>query len=199
MNPVRGGVITTPFDEPRPLTVPLAQRNHPHGALDIAGGDGIIRAPADGTAQGFAIFRGVDPSKGIGAWGGPGISEKSEILEFPWREYWYDTFGAFIALIEPSGRLHLLCHVFPSRILDPQPQFPFRFAYYIEENETTRWPCHMMTTEPTQVRAGQPLAPVGYAGFVTGPTGRHVHWEVHHQATKLDDYAARVHPEVYLP
>jgi len=197
MTPIHGGVITTPFSEPRPLSVPPAQRTHVHGALDVAGGDGIVRAPADGTAQGFAIYRGVDPDRGRGGWGGKGIVEKSEILAFPWREYWYDTFGAFVTLIEPSGRLHLLCHIWPSRMLNPQPgpaRYPFRYAYYIEEEEATRWPCHLMMTEATQVRAGQPIAPVGYAGYVTGPTGRHVHWEIHHQADRLDDYAARIDP-----
>jgi len=201
MIPIRGGVITTPFDEPRPLSVPPAQRNHVHGALDIApgeGSDGIIRAPADGTAQGVVIYRGVDPLKGRGGWGGPGVVEKAEILEYPWREYWYDTYGGFVVLYEPSGRMHLLCHIRPKNLLNPQPgpaRYPFRYAYYIEENEETRWACHMMLTEPTQVRAGQPLAPVGNAGY---STGKHVHWEIHHTSTRIDDYAARVNPEEYM-
>jgi hypothetical protein len=200
MNPIKGGIITTPFDEPRPLTVPPAQRNHVHGALDIAGGDWIVRAPSSGTAQAFAFFRGVDPTKGIGSWGGAGVAEKPEILAFPWREYWFDTYGAIIALIEPDGRLHLLCHFFPSKLFNPSSTNPFTFSGYLEENETTRWACHLLKTGPIQVEIGQPLAPAGYAGFVVGPTGRHVHWEVHHQATWLDDYSARIHPEKdYLP
>ena len=197
MNPVRGGVITTSFNEPRPLSLPPAQRNHPHGALDIAGGDGIIVAPASGTAQGFIIWRGVDPVSGVRAWG-PSAKEKAEIHEFPWREYWQDIYGGIIALIEPSGRLHLLCHVWPARIFNPQlppAHFPFRFAYYIEEAATTRWPCHLMMTEATQVREGQPLAPMGNAGY---STGKHLHWEIHHQSDRLDDYPLRINPVTYL-
>lgn len=198
MTALRGGRITTPFDEPRPLSVPPAQRNHVHGALDLAEGDGIIRAPVSGQAQGVVIFRGVEPVKGIGAWGAKGLEEKSEILEFPWREYWYDIYGGFVVLYEPNGRMHLLCHVWPTRLLNPQPgpaRYPFRFAYYIEEAELTRWPCHILLTEPTEVLAGQPLAPIGNAGY---STGKHVHWEIHHQATHLDDYPLRINPETYL-
>ena len=197
MTPLRGGRVTTPFDEMRPLSVPPERRSHVHGALDLAGGDGIIRAPARGTAQGVVIFRGVDPAKGLGAWGAKGLEEKSEILEFPWREYWYDVYGGIIVLYEPKGRMHLLCHVWASQILNHQPhpaQFPFRFAYYIEERESTRWPCHMMLTEEVEVREGQPLARVGNAGFSTGP---HLHWEIHH-GRRIDDYPARINPMEYL-
>lgn len=193
MNVIRNGIITTGFEEMRPLNLPPEKRWHIHGALDLAGGDGIIRAPARGTAQGVVIFR----SPG-GAWGAPGIDEKSEILEFPWRDYWYDIYGGIIVLYEPKGRMHILAHIWASQILNPQPhpaQFPFRYAYYIEERETTRYPCHMMLTETVEVKDGQPLARVGNAGQSTGP---HVHWEIHHQATKLDDYPLRINPEEYL-
>ncbi len=203
MTPLRGGQITAPFNESRPLSIPPGERTHVHGAIDLAGGEGIIRAPVSGQAQGVVIYRAVDPSKGIGGWGSKGAVEKSEILEFPWREYWYDTYGAFVVLYEPSGRMHLFCHILPKHILNPQPgpaHYPFRYAYYIEEAENTRWICHMMITAPIEVRAGQPLAPVGYAGFVVpqGPGGRHLHWEIHHTNKKIDDYSARVHPEEYM-
>lgn len=203
MTPLTGGRITATFDEMRPLSVPPAQRIHPHGALDLAGGDGIIRAPTRGTAQGFVIIRGRDPRGVPGEWGGPGIREKSEILEFPWRNYWDETYGGIIVLIEPSGRTHLFAHILPTHILNPQPgpaRYPFRFAYYIEEREDTRYLCRMLLTEPREVNEGQPLAPVGYAGYVVpqGPGGRHVHWEIHHQADRLDDYPLRINPEEYL-
>lgn len=193
MNVIRKGIITTGFEEMRPLNLPPEKRWHVHGALDLAGGDGIIRAPARGTAQGVVIFR----SPG-GAWGAPGIDEKSEILEFPWRDYWYDIYGGIIVLYEPKGRMHILAHIWASQILNSQPhpaQFPFRYAYYIEERETTRYPCHMMLTETVEVKEGQPLARVGNAGQSTGP---HVHWEIHHQADRLNDYPLRINPEEYL-
>jgi len=200
MTPLPGGRITATFDEMRPLIsggkiVPPEKRTHPHGGLDLVDDKGrwIIVSPAAGTAQGWAIFR----SPG-GAWGGPSIAEKSEILEFPWRDYWYDIYGAFVTVIEPSGILHMLCHIWASKILNPQPgpaRYPFRFAYYIEEAESTLFPCHIMMTEATQVKAGQPLAPAGNAGF---STSRHVHWEIHHQADRLDDYPLRINPEEYL-
>jgi|GEM_PF-2155600 len=198
MNPVLGGVITAHFDELRPLSAPSAQRSHVHGALDLAGGDGIVRAPTDGVAQGVVIFRGVDPRKGLGAWGAKGLEEKSEIMEFPWREYWYDVYGGFVVLYEPNGKMHLLCHVWPNRLLNPQPgpaRYPFRFAYYIEEAEITRWPCHILMTDATEVRQGQPLAPVGTAGY---STGAHVHWEIHHTSKAIDYYSVRINPKEYM-
>lgn len=194
---LKNGRITADFNEPRPLSAPADKRDHIHGALDIAGGDGVIVAPARGTAQGFVLFRGVEPQKGKRAWA-DASHEKSEIYEFPWREYWQDIFGGFIVLIEPNGRLHILCHIWPSQLLNPQIspiKFPFRFAYYIEERAQTRWPCHILMTETAQVSEGQPLARVGNAGYSTGP---HVHWEIHREATKLDDYPNRINPREYL-
>lgn len=198
MNPVKNGRITASFNEMRPLTAPPSKRWHIHGALDIAGGDGIIRAPVGGIAQGVVIFRGVDPQKGLGSWGGENLKEKREILAFPWRDYWYDTYGGFVVLYESSKRMHLLCHIWASKLLNPEAppsMFPFRYAYYLEEVEDTRWACHMMFTETTQVKEGQPLARIGSAGYSTGP---HVHWEIHKSWKQLDPYGARIDPKEYI-
>ena len=195
MIPVAGGVITTPFNEMRPLTVPPAQRWHVHGALDIARGDGVVVSPVDGEAQAWAIFRGIDPKTDGHAWGS---SEKPDILALPWRGYWFEVYGGIITIIERgTGRLHILCHFWPARILNHDPEFdgPWHSIYYLEERTVTRWPSHILMTDQVYVKAGQRLAPVGNAGQSTGP---HVHWEIHHQADMLDDYAKRINPQEYL-
>lgn len=195
MLPIKGGVITSPFDEMRPLSAPPAKRWHIHGALDIARGDGVVLAPVDGEAQAFVIFRGVEPGTRGHEWG---ADEKPDILAFPWHNYWFEIYGGFITLIERgSGRLHILCHFWPARILNHDPEFdgPFHSLYYLEERKVTSHPCHMEFTDQVYVKRGQRLAPVGSAGQSTGP---HVHWEIHNQVDRLDDYSARVRPTEYL-
>lgn len=193
MNVIKNGIITTGFSETRPLTLPPEKRWHVHGALDVAGGDSLVRSPVDGIAQGFVIYRVPG-----GAWA---AKEKSLVTEIPWRNYFQDIYGAVIAIIEhKSQRLHLLCHIFPEMILDGSAKATVHFKYqdYIETAAFGQWPAHLMRTAKIEVDAGDILAPVGAAGQVSGPTGLHVHWEIHHSCRKLDDYAARVDPKEYL-
>jgi len=195
MTPVKGGVITTPFDEMRPLTVSPARRWHVHGAIDIARGDGIVVSPVDGEAQAYVIYRGIAPKSDGRPWG---KDEKPAILALPWRGYWAEVYGGIITIIERgTGRLQILCHFWPNRILNHDPEFngPWHSMYYLEEKQVTHWPSHILMTDQVYVKAGQRLAPIGNAGQSSGP---HVHWEIHHQADKLDDYSDRVHPEEYL-
>ena len=193
MNVIRGGIITTGFDEKRPLNLPPEKRWHVHGAYDVAGGDGLARSPVDGVAQGFVIFRAPG-----GAWA---AQEKNLITEIPWKNYFQDIYGAVIAIVEhKSQRLHLLCHFWPEEILDGSAKSTVHFKYqdYIETAAFGQWPAHLMRTAKVEVEAGDILAPIGAAGQVSGPTGLHVHWEIHHSAKKLDDYAARISPKEYL-
>jgi murein DD-endopeptidase MepM/ murein hydrolase activator NlpD len=67
--------------------------------------------------------------------------------------------------------------------------------YYLEERAKTRWPSHILMTDEVYVKQGERLAPLGNAGYTTGS---HVHWEIHHQADMLDDYAKRIDPREYL-
>lgn len=181
-SPVFGGRITAPFDEPRPLEGP---KTHIHGALDIAGGDGIIKSPCTGEAQGFVFFRQKD-----GTWKAQG--EKPQITEWPWRNYWADIFGAIITIKEHgTGRLHILAHTWPAQL----GKLLFTRLHYIESAETGRWPAHGIFTEKALVMRGKAIAMIGNSGYSTGP---HLHWEIHHQADHLDDYAARVNPKEYV-
>jgi hypothetical protein len=97
------------------------RRDHVHGALDIARGDGVAVSPVDGEAQAFVIFRGVEPGTQGHVWG---KDEKPDILELPWHKYWHEVYGGIITIIERgTNRLHILCHFWPSRILNHDPEF----------------------------------------------------------------------------
>ena len=57
MRPVKGR-ITTGFAEPRPLSKPLEERDHCHGAVDIAGATGDpIHMPKLKTVRTWIAFR----------------------------------------------------------------------------------------------------------------------------------------------
>ena len=185
MMPVRGGRITSGFSEPRPLSKPGA---HIHGALDIAGGEGIIRAPCAGSAQGFAIFR----RPGF-VWG---KDEKKAILYLPFRERFEDIYGAFIALTEAeTGRLHLFCHLWPDALFGAARKAGFEYGGYLETATVEAYPAHILLTKEKEVEEGEALCPVGNAGC---SKGSHLHWEVHHHCHWLDGYAERVDPTEYL-
>jgi len=187
-----GGQVTTKFNAPRPVSNPGL---HIHGALDLAGGDGIIRAPAAGIARGYVIFRAQNVSR---PWA-KDDEEKPEVFNMPWRNYFQDIYGGFIVLIEPNGRMHLFCHIWPAAILNSNKKVDGIFHTddpgYIETAGYTQWPTHINKTNQVEVVVGQALAPVGSAGQ---STGAHVHWEIHHQSNRLDDYAKRIDPTEYL-
>lgn len=184
--PIKGGRITAPFSEMRPLMA--SPKTHVHGALDVAGGDGVVRAPVAGVAQSYAIFRAE-----AGMWWSK--DDKPEILGIPWRDYWHDIFGGLVAIQGEDGRLHILCHFWVRSIICGGGQSPFTFDRYIESALPGRWPHHLLVSAPIRLYEGQTIAKLGSAGQSTGP---HVHWEIHHQSNRLDSYSDRVNPETLL-
>jgi hypothetical protein len=184
MELIRGGVITAGFDDPRPLTQPGL---HIHGALDISGGDRLVRAPVGGTARGYLINRGASWITG----------DKPEVLQLPFREYFSDTFGAIIVIVErETGRMHILAHFWPTNILNGNiaQTTPFHFESYTESSKMDRNPAFIIATQQIEINPGDILGPIGSAGF---STGAHVHWEIHH-GWKIDDYKDRIRPTEYL-
>lgn len=177
--PISGGRVTAPFDEPRPVEGP---KTHDHGALDVAGGDGQVRAPAAGIARAYIFIRypGED-------WM---FRDKPEIQELPFRRYWYDVFGGLIVVTEPSGIMHLMTHFFSNQL-----QRGFGRLHVYETSKETRFPCTALVSDAREVRRGEVVSKVGNAGYSSGP---HIHWEVHHQSDRLDDYPSRINPSRYI-
>ena len=177
---IKGGVITSFFDDHRPLNA--TNKTHVHGAIDIARGDGNVISPCDGIACAYVMARcpGED-------WASP---DKTEIESLPFIRYWYDIFGGLITITEPSGKMHILTHFYTNQL-----QSNFGPFAVLESAKETRFPCTMLASRSKYVERGQFLSRVGNAGYSTAP---HVHWEIHNQMTKLDDYKDRVDPEAYI-
>lgn len=184
MEIIKGGVITANFFDPRPLSSP---GQHIHGALDIAGGDRLVRSPVKGIARGYFINRGA----------GWLVADKDEIINLPFRDYYADIYGGIIVIMESgTGRMHIMAHFWPTNILNGNKEQtqPFYFGRYVESSRMDRNPAFMIMTDQIEVKQGDILGPIGSAGF---STGAHIHWEVHH-GWKIDDYKDRINPREYL-
>ena len=175
--PIKGGVITSPFNEPRPLE---GAKTHVHGALDVARGDGIALAPVSGVARAYLFLRSQTP------WS---RTDKTEILAVPAREYWYDLFGGVIEIRADDGTYHLMTHFYGSVL---QERFgPFK---YIESNVQTRTPTIMLASNGKMLSEGDKLCAIGNAGYSTGP---HIHWEIH-PTPSIYLHSGRIDPEALL-
>jgi hypothetical protein len=177
--PVKGGKITADFRDPRPLSNP---GQHVHGALDIAGGDGIVRSPCEGVARAYVFIRSKDSS-----WA---KQDKPQIEAIQLRDYWYDIYGGLIVIMEAkTGRMHVMTHFWSKALQERFGQFEV-----IESSANGRWPSFALVGEEFKVAEGQALAPIGNAGFSTGP---HLHWEVH-PAGIVERHADRIDPMRYV-
>lgn len=176
--PVPGGRVTVGFDQPRPLSVPVEQRTHPHGAIDIAHSVGAdIVAPEDGMLHYWLAFR-------------PDTARQMTELDFVFREnnrikfpfqvghhnYFYDIYGGCIFLLGASGITHVFCHSFGNQLYNKGNTLMWRYA---ESKVSERFPCTVWYTtngSSQHVREGALIGHVGNAGYSTGP---HVHYEMH--------------------
>lgn len=171
--PIHNGRVTAGFSDPRPLSNPGA---HVHGAIDVAGGTGLVVAPCSGKLQAYVFLRQKD---------GWARDEKTEILALPPRDYWYDTYGGIIAIEDLRGEYHLLCHFYASKL-----QARFGTFTLVESKGEGRQPPIALLSKEVYIKKGEPLVHIGNAGF---STAAHLHWEVHH-TRDLEPYAARIDP-----
>jgi hypothetical protein len=182
MMPVEGR-ITTDFVEPRPLSVPPGQRDHIHGAIDIAAAVGTpIKCPESGVAWAWCAFR---PKSGIYWPNLPVVLDNAN----PWCNYFYDTFGAVLLVHSMDRtRTHIITHSYANQIFNKS---VFPDTVYIEEEEDKRFPIHAMYTPHRLCNAGEVIGYVGNAGYSTGP---HIHYEIHH-GLKWERWENRINPE----
>lgn len=202
MNPIKNGIITTPFEEMRPLSAPPEKRNHVHGALDISPrGDNTIYAPVSGYVWGYKAKR--DPSF-FDKDGNPVYRmfwPQMPIIHgrpFPWCNYFYDMYGGVIVIEETDDRdeivrTHLICHSYQNQIFNLHPLSSVD-SHTIEEKKDKRGPIDGIYTDKCKFRAGDKIGAVGNAGY---STGHHIHWEIHPGRSWVK-HDLRVHPREYL-
>lgn len=202
MNPIKKGEITTPFEEMRPLSVPVEKRNHVHGALDIAPrGDNNIYAPVAGYIFGYMATRPPREYTEKGkykykqAWPVKPIIHNSP---FHWCNYFYDMYGGILVLQETDDRdqiinTHLICHSYGNQLFNKLPLVSVD-NHYVEESAEERWPISAWYTDRYKFRTGDKIGTVGNAGY---STGSHIHWEIH-PGRSYAKHADRINPLKYI-
>jgi len=179
------GPVTTNFFEPRPLSKPIDERDHIHGAIDIAAPvNAPIVAPEAGTVFAWAAYR---PEPGM-YWPEKPVINGSPL---PYANYFYDTYGA-ILILRGSGasHVHVIAHSYANQVVN---KGLFQGSYYYEEKADRRFPLHAIYTDRHDVKEGSVIGYVGNAGY---STGSHIHWEIHH-GWKWNRWEDRVNPEVW--
>lgn len=182
--PVPAGRVTVGYDQPRPLSVPPEQRDHVHGAIDIAAETGeAIFAPESGLLYYWTAFR-PDRSRRMGELEFSGFP-----FDFAGRPYFYDIYGGIIVLLGSSGITHLFCHSFMNQLFNSPPR-NMHWKYH-ESPKLERFPITAFyTLRGARVSTGATIGRVGNAGYSTGP---HVHYEMH-KGARWQTYNERPNP-----
>jgi len=179
---------TSPFEEKRPLSVPINQRTHIHGAEDLAPfSKAIILAPEDGTLYFFcAIRNSLDRQM-------KEVQKSSWPFDFKNHNYFYDLYGGIILLISKNReRTHIMTHSYRNQIFNQT-----NIKISLEESpKDERFPICVEHSfnNPKEVKEGDELCGVGNAGF---STGYHIHWEIHN-GIEWNNFNDRIKPRLWL-
>lgn len=174
--PVKGYRITSRFDELRPLSKPPEERDHVHGALDLAvpvGSD--IVAPEAGNV--FWHYQVRKDSGTHNVWWEDG-------QWYAFSNYFSDVWGGLVVL-EGKAWTHVFAHIDLIYI----EEFLRKAQIDLDEDSTGLLVSnkeHMVSID-----CGDIIGRSGNSGFSTGP---HVHYEIHKKRNWLS-HSQRPNPE----
>jgi murein DD-endopeptidase MepM/ murein hydrolase activator NlpD len=167
--------ITTPWDDPRPVTNP---GKHVHGAIDIGTPVGApIVAPESGELSLYFSVRHQDEVY----W------PTGEMSDFPFRNYFYDMFGGVAVLRGESGMTHLFAHMY----MNPMHNKTNYNWIYKEQRADARFPVFCFIAGEIKIKSGEKIGEAGNSGF---SFGSHVHYEIH-EGFKWQPWGDRPDPE----
>lgn len=184
--------ISAGFDQLRPLSRPVHERTHVHGAIDIPAPVGTpIVAPESGELYAFFAMRGGNVNRGVHE-----VFDRVPKMPFDLRNhyYWYDIYGG-VLLLRSNNNTHIITHSYINQLMKRKPLCDVSWRP-VESANDERWPVvafHTFLT-PIQVGAGELIGHVGNAGF---STGAHIHYEIH-EGSSWDKHEDRIDPEAWL-
>ena len=174
----------TNFNQLRPLSLPLDQRNRFHAAADWACPVGTtIYAPEGGQL----FYQWIEqPANGSRECNIIGLNQKW----WPFSRYFERIFGGVIVL-KSENYIHAFCHIDKETILDFLKIFKIKEPRRMSNGFTIYGNIH----SPSWIAEGSTIGVVGNSGMSTGP---HTHYELHNH-TGWTPHIKRPNPEDLYP
>lgn len=163
--PIRGPYkITSDFDELRPLSKPIDQRKHKHGAIDYGVSKGtLITSPENGILYYHLLARQAKGTHNL-FW--------QDKVWYAFSNYFYEIWGGLIIVEGRTGYTHVFAHIEASvigKMLNEKTS-----GIDIIESEQGLLISNLSYGIPIGV-----AEPIGYSGNAGYSTGPHVHYEIH--------------------